>query len=458
MNQSLSPHTKKNIMLMALMTGLSLVVYAGVGVISNYLMTNLFAPAGTEVENLSITMQNDIEAIDEDNDRLSIDFYLSFSDNPDNVNIDGLVIEMIFPAALSISNLNIINLSEGVQFDQVQNVPVDDGQKIVITFLSLNLSNSGQLFSFQVDLPKIEQDFDIETQGEILTQEGQEYTLTAFDYTIDTPSVTPDPEPEPEPEPAPAPAPTSTPSPSQSSSSGGGGGGSGGGISRKKEDPKPLPVADNTTPLVEDDIYAICSISYKPPFSDIEEHFAKPSIGFLHHLAIVNGYAGNVFKPNQNIIRAEVTKMVVTTFKNDLAMPSASELGNIYPDVFATDWYASFIRIARTYGIVNGYKDGLFKPVKNMTRAEALKVMMLAADWKITSGYPAVFPDVSKDSWYYDIVNYAYGSGVVKGYVNNKFGPDDLITRGQTAVILKNIICSPKTALLKTWKTALSKN
>lgn len=48
------------------------------------------------------------------------------------------------------------------------------------------------------------------------------------------------------------------------------------------------------------------------------------------------------------------------------------------------------------------------------------------------------FPDVTADKYYYDAVRWAFSNGVVSGYANGWFGPDDSVTREQLAVMLAN--------------------
>lgn len=46
------------------------------------------------------------------------------------------------------------------------------------------------------------------------------------------------------------------------------------------------------------------------------------------------------------------------------------------------------------------------------------------------------FSDVTKKNWYYDAVSIAYEYGVISGYGNGKFGPDDKITREQAMTMV----------------------
>ena len=68
--------------------------------------------------------------------------------------------------------------------------------------------------------------------------------------------------------------------------------------------------------------------------------------------------------------------------------------------------------------------------------------MLVTILWRM-EGCPTVtkytdFTDVSRDSYYYKAVQWAASKGIVSGYGNGRFGPNDSITRQQLAVMLRN--------------------
>ena len=83
---------------------------------------------------------------------------------------------------------------------------------------------------------------------------------------------------------------------------------------------------------------------------------------------------------------------------------------------------------------MNGVGDDTFDP--NGIGTRAMVVTML---WRL-AGEPeageAVFTDLDEDSWYYQAVNWAAGTGAVLGTSEDTFSPDEPITREQLAVIL----------------------
>jgi hypothetical protein len=97
-------------------------------------------------------------------------------------------------------------------------------------------------------------------------------------------------------------------------------------------------------------------------------------------------------------------------------------------------------------GAIGGYPDGTFKPDNNITRAEFVTILVKAFALEAKTGH--VFADTSQH-WAKDSISTAASYGIVNGYNENTFGPDDTITREQMAVmIMKAAQLTPATAEL----------
>jgi len=110
----------------------------------------------------------------------------------------------------------------------------------------------------------------------------------------------------------------------------------------------------------------------------------------------------------------------------------------VYPDVDPGEWYAEYISTAQTLGIVHGYDDGLFRPNDLVTRAEAVKIFLRSAGIEIYETTDVIYPDVSEDDWYFPYVSYATQTKIVNGFVNGTFGPNNYLTRAEAAKIATN--------------------
>jgi hypothetical protein len=83
-------------------------------------------------------------------------------------------------------------------------------------------------------------------------------------------------------------------------------------------------------------------------------------------------------------------------------------------------------------GAISGYTDGSFKPDNNITRAEFATVLVKAFQLENKDG--KIFADIEAH-WARDYIATAAIHGIVTGYDDNTFGPDDLLTREQMAVM-----------------------
>lgn len=106
-----------------------------------------------------------------------------------------------------------------------------------------------------------------------------------------------------------------------------------------------------------------------------------------------------------------------------------------FNDLDTSLWYHEATDYALENGLMNGVGNNLFDP--NGTTSRAMIVTIL---WRL-EGEPVVnylmqFEDVVAETWYTEAVRWAASEGIVEGYSNTSFGPNDPITREQLATIL----------------------
>ena len=104
-----------------------------------------------------------------------------------------------------------------------------------------------------------------------------------------------------------------------------------------------------------------------------------------------------------------------------------------FTDVKAGDWFYDAVHYVYDKGMMNG-DAGKFSPNNNLTRGMIAQVLY-NLEGKPEAGESA-FTDVASDAWYAEAVNWAAEQGIVSGYGNGLFGPEDDITREQMALIL----------------------
>ncbi|MFC0329669.1 asparaginase domain-containing protein [Paenibacillus sepulcri] len=102
----------------------------------------------------------------------------------------------------------------------------------------------------------------------------------------------------------------------------------------------------------------------------------------------------------------------------------------------AGHWAMASIEEAVAEGIVSGYSDGTFKPNQKLTRAE-FAVMLINALKPQGTGAELAFKDNAKiKGWAADAVAQAVKAGIVSGYSDGTFKPDATITRSEMAVMI----------------------
>ena len=114
---------------------------------------------------------------------------------------------------------------------------------------------------------------------------------------------------------------------------------------------------------------------------------------------------------------------------------AAVDVSDIFIDVAPNAWYKDAVQYAYDNGLMTGVSADAFAPEQTTTRA--MIVSILARLEGVESAQAAGFADVN-DEWYATAVNWAANVGVVNGYEDNTFRPNQPITREQLAAILMN--------------------
>ncbi len=101
-------------------------------------------------------------------------------------------------------------------------------------------------------------------------------------------------------------------------------------------------------------------------------------------------------------------------------------------------WAQSYIEKAIGAGIVSGYENGEFRPDNPVTRAEFSHMLNQALG---NTGTASVsFSDVNRNDWFYGDITRAVAAGYVSGYSNGTFGPDKSISRQEAAIMLSLVV------------------
>jgi hypothetical protein len=110
-----------------------------------------------------------------------------------------------------------------------------------------------------------------------------------------------------------------------------------------------------------------------------------------------------------------------------------------FRDISQNGWYHEAVDYALTSGVMQGTSATTFEPNTKLTRGTLVTILyrlagspFLGSDEQGSSD----FYDVGDGLWYTDPISWAASYGVVSGYGDGRFGPNDPITREQFAIIL----------------------
>ncbi|MDD3879058.1 MAG: S-layer homology domain-containing protein [Syntrophomonas sp.] len=108
---------------------------------------------------------------------------------------------------------------------------------------------------------------------------------------------------------------------------------------------------------------------------------------------------------------------------------------NPFTDVSENDWFYEDVVLCNELGLMRGTSDTTFSPYVTTSRGMIVTILYRIENEPVVSG-ACPFNDVKAGSYYEKAITWAAANGIVGGYGDAKFGPDDNITREQMAAIL----------------------
>jgi len=172
-------------------------------------------------------------------------------------------------------------------------------------------------------------------------------------------------------------------------------------------------------------------VSYAETFSDVgQDHINYIAVNYLKAKDIVDGYTDGSYKPEEMIQRSEALKIILAS---QSISPSASG-DTSFTDVSADAWYANYVAAALNKSIIATNSENLFEPDRYITRAEFIKMLLLANNFTPTTwGNHQLFSDIPLNAWFTPYMNYAGRAGLIKPDRDNNLYPSHNLTRGEVA-------------------------
>jgi len=219
----------------------------------------------------------------------------------------------------------------------------------------------------------------------------------------------------------------------------GGGGGGGGGVSKRNESTVTVTPPEKEENKENEEVFETVEKVY---FDDISEvSWANEAINALTAAKVINGRENGRFAPYENITRAEFSKICALALKieskNDADIP--------FKDVKKSHWAYEYIKSLYQNGFIQGVSPDSFNPEAEITRQDIATILFRAVSM---SGYEfmlesadADFKDNDKISSYaLPAVGMLSKKGVILGFDDNTFKPENNANRAETAVVIHRLL------------------
>jgi hypothetical protein len=116
------------------------------------------------------------------------------------------------------------------------------------------------------------------------------------------------------------------------------------------------------------------------------------------------------------------------------------EITKIFPDEPDDSWHETAVNTLASLGLISGYPDGNFRPEDSITRAEFVAMAIQYAFEHPEETQPMPFHDVPEDHWAHRFISIAAQFGWVHGYGGGVFAPEDYITRAEVVTLVNRVL------------------
>lgn len=173
--------------------------------------------------------------------------------------------------------------------------------------------------------------------------------------------------------------------------------------------------------------------------TDVSGHWAEAAIVSLVQQGIISGFEDQTYRPELTITRVQFTALVARA----LGLETSLDLSGFTDAEVIPDWARADVAAAVAAGIVQGRADGSFDPDAKMTRAEAAVMLARALRYRgvAAPGNPLALSDFAAiPQWAQASVEAAVHAGIISGYEDGTFRPDNLTTRAEVAIMLSRLL------------------
>ena len=169
-------------------------------------------------------------------------------------------------------------------------------------------------------------------------------------------------------------------------------------------------------------------------FADVPDgYWAKQPIENTGTVGLVEGYPDGTFRPERTLTRAELATLLVRA--KGLKLPDR-KAQRVFRDVKEDHWAAKYVEVARRAGLVEGYPDKTFRPNNKITKAEGVAVLARFDNLRLAQVYEKPYWDVETNHWAAKYIQAAKDAGMLSYIERNRMSPKANLARAEAVEML----------------------
>lgn len=134
-----------------------------------------------------------------------------------------------------------------------------------------------------------------------------------------------------------------------------------------------------------------------------------------------------------------IKKYKITVISLLLIVSANTAIASTFTDVPDVNRYSTAINYLTEVGVINGYPNQTFRPDQNVNRVEFLKLVLESSQIPTDINEPTQFPDINEDAWYAKYVKKAKNEGWIEGYEDGTFKPEQNINQVEALKIIGEV-------------------
>ncbi|MBE1447001.1 S-layer homology domain-containing protein [Paenibacillus sp. OAS669] len=175
-------------------------------------------------------------------------------------------------------------------------------------------------------------------------------------------------------------------------------------------------------------------------FSDIQGHWAQKEITDLYDKKYIDGYLDKQTDKLAFKPDQYISRAEFIRYfvkAKELFLSNSTETE--FTDIGSSKEDRTYIITAVEYGLINGYPDHTFRPNNTITRAEISAILSRSEMLKAAASSPS-FSDIPSDYWAGEAISAVQEAHLFDGYEDGTFRPDQKMTRAEAVAVIYRLL------------------